>query len=135
MGRAGVDTPAPQRELDVFRVMAGDLRGHDGAELRTPIQYPNTGDRPEAIADILGQVPRPVACGVETDLQGIARRGAEAEYQGVGKFPGLEAACISSEVKSVGLGPGCSMHVGQQRMRPALEHPIGHVEEAETTRA
>src|ERR671920_1490784 len=59
--RAGVDAAGPERELDLLRVPVPDLSGHDGTQLRSAVENPDSGQTLQALADKGGQLPAPLS--------------------------------------------------------------------------
>ena len=125
-------------ELDVRRVPSCHRDRHDGAELGTAVEDPDTRHPREAAASIVRQLPGAIPRGIQPDLKRILSRGAESEHQGVGELPGLEPARVRGELERVGIGPGSAVHVHQEwvgpglraldrtrRGSPALEAPAG----------
>src|SRR5205085_12196826 len=75
---------------------------------------------------------------VVTGLAGrerVAGGGPEAEDEGVGELPVLEAARTVGQAEGVRVDPVGAAHVEKQGEDTALEQPVGHVQEADAPRA
>src|SRR2546430_4497039 len=111
--RARIDAALAEPQLEVSGVVAPDVDRDDGVPLPAAVEHPSLGHGVEPLAQPCREPPGSVV----TELAGrerVAGGGPEAEDEGVGELPVLEAAGTVGQAEGVRVDPVGAAHDEKQ---------------------